>query len=154
MATGLCRMTNIVDFGINNADITFINLILLAQLTLFISQTSVGFIRSWILLHIGARVNISLISDFLLKMMKLPIRFFDTKMIGDILQRINDHYRIETFLTSNTLNTLFAMFSFIVFGAVLAIYNITIFFIFLIGSILYVVWILIFLNKRKGKKRK
>jgi ATP-binding cassette subfamily B protein len=140
---------SIVDFGINNADITFINLILLAQLTLFISQTSVGFIRSWILLHIGARVNISLISDFLLKMMKLPIRFFDTKMIGDILQRINDHYRIETFLTSNTLNTLFAMFSFIVFGAVLAIYNWTIFFIFLIGSILYIFWILIFLNKRK-----
>ena len=140
---------SIVDFGINNEDIAFINLILLAQLTLFISQTSVGFIRGWILLHIGARVNISLISDFLLKMMKLPIRFFDTKMIGDILQRINDHYRIETFLTSNTLNTVFAMFSFVIFGVVLAIYNVTILLIFLIGSILYVVWILIFLNRRK-----
>lgn len=140
---------SIVDFGITNEDIAFINLILLAQLTLFISQTSVGFIRGWILLHIGARVNISLISDFLLKMMKLPIRFFDTKMIGDILQRINDHYRIETFLTSNTLNTVFAMFSFLIFGIVLAIYNLTILFIFLTGSLLYVLWILIFLNRRK-----
>lgn len=140
---------SIVDFGINNEDISFINLILLAQLTLFISQTSVGFIRSWILLHIGARVNIALISDFLLKMMKLPVRFFETKMIGDILQRINDHYRIETFLTSTTLNTVFSLFSFLVFGIVLAIYDPLILLIFMLGSIVYLGWILIFLNKRK-----
>jgi ATP-binding cassette, subfamily B, bacterial len=140
---------SIVDFGINNEDIGFINLILAAQITLFISQTSVGFIRSWILLHIGTRVNISLISDFLLKMMRLPVRFFDTKMIGDLLQRINDHYRIETFLTSNTLNTLFSLFSFLIFGGILAIYNILIFIVFLTGSVLYVAWIFVFLNKRK-----
>ncbi len=140
---------SIVDFGINNEDISFINLILMAQLTLFISQTSVGFIRSWILLHVGARVNISLISDFLLKLMRLPLRFFDTKMIGDILQRIQDHYRIEQFLTSTTLNTAFSLFSFGVFGIVLFIYNKLIFLVFLIGSILYIAWILIFLNRRK-----
>ena len=140
---------SIVDFGINNDDIKFINLILIAQLTLFISQTSVGFIRSWILLHIGARVNISLISDFLLKLMRLPIRFFDTKMMGDLMQRINDHYRIETFLTSTSLNTAFSIFSLIIFGIVLLFYNTTIFFVFLVGSILYVAWILLFLNKRR-----
>jgi ATP-binding cassette subfamily B protein len=140
---------SIVDFGINNEDIDFIYLILLAQLTLFISQTSVGFIRSWILLHIGARVNISLISDFLLKLMRLPVRFFDTKMIGDLLQRINDHYRIETFLTSTTLNTAFSIFSFVVFGAVLLFYNTAIFGIFILGSFLYIGWILLFLKRRK-----
>ena len=140
---------SIVDFGINNEDINFIYLILLAQLTLFISQTSVGFIRSWILLHIGARVNISLISDFLLKLMRLPVRFFDTKMIGDLLQRINDHYRIENFLTSTTLNTAFSLFSFIIFGGVLLFYNTAIFVIFLLGSLLYISWILLFLKRRK-----
>jgi len=139
----------IVDFGINNEDINFVNLILVAQLTLFLSQTSVGFIRSWILLHIGARVNISLISDFLLKMMRLPIRFFDTKMIGDLLQRINDHYRIENFLSSTTLSTVFSLFSFVIFGIVLLIYDKFIFLVFLLGSLLYIGWVLIFLKRRK-----
>lgn len=139
----------VVDFGIYNRDISFITLILVAQLVLFISRSSVDFIRSWILLHISTRINISLISDFLIKLMKLPIGFFDTKMIGDIMQRIGDHRRIESFLTTSTLNILFSMINMLVFGVVLFIYNIQIFFIFFVGSILYVLWIYIFMKKRR-----
>lgn len=139
---------SIVDFGINNEDLQFINLILLAQLTLFVSQTSVGVIRSWILLHIGARANISLISDFLIKMMRLPMRYFDSKMIGDIMQRIADHNRIEIFLTNTTLNAVFAILSFIVFGIVLLIFNTTIFLIFLLGSAIYIGWLFLFMKRR------
>lgn len=140
---------SLVDFGINNQNIGFIYTILLAQLMLFISRTSVDLIRSWILLHIGTRINISIISDFLIKLMKLPISFFDTKMIGDILQRINDHRRIETFLTSTTLNILFSMINLIVFGFVIAIYSVEIFTIFIIGSIISVIWVIIFMKKRR-----
>jgi ATP-binding cassette subfamily B protein len=98
---------SIVDYGISNQNLSFVTLILVAQLILFTSQTIVEFIRSWILLHITARINISMISDFLIKLMKLPIRFFDIKMIGDIMQRINDNSRIQNFLTSSRINTLF-----------------------------------------------
>jgi ATP-binding cassette subfamily B protein len=140
---------SIVDFGINNRDIDFITLVLIAQLTLFVSRTSVEFIRSWILLHISTRINISLISDFLIKLMKLPIGFFDTKMIGDIMQRIGDHRRIESFLTTSTLNILFSMINLVIFGVVLAIYDVTIFMIFMIGSILYFLWIYLFMKKRR-----
>ncbi|MCI0471421.1 MAG: peptidase domain-containing ABC transporter [Candidatus Aminicenantes bacterium] len=139
----------IVDFGIYNQNIDFITLVLIAQLVLFISQASVDFIRSWILLHISTRINISLISDFLIKLMKLPIGFFDTKMIGDIMQRIGDHRRIESFLTTSTLNILFSMINLLIFGVVLFIYNITIFTVFFIGSFLYVVWIYLFMKKRR-----
>lgn len=138
----------IVDIGIEDQDIDFIWIILAGQLMLFLSQTSVQLIQGWILLHIGARVNVSLISDFLVKLMKLPIGFFDSKMIGDLLQRINDHRRIETFLTNSTLTIIFSIFNMLVFGVVLAIYNKTIFFIFLGASILYVLWIVIFLKRR------
>jgi ATP-binding cassette subfamily B protein len=140
---------SIVDKGINNQDINFVYLVLIAQLVLFVSQTSVEFIRSWILLHISTRINISLISDFLIKLMKLSIGFFDTKMIGDILQRIGDHSRIESFLTSSTLNILFSMLNLVIFGIVLAIYNLKIFFIFLIASIAYIVWVVVFMKKRR-----
>lgn len=140
---------SIVDVGINNQDINFVTLILIAQLVLFISRTSVEFIRGWILLHLGTRINISLISDFLIKLMKLPVSFFDTKMIGDLLQRIGDHKRIETFLTSSTLNILFSFVNLIIFALVLAYYNLQIFIIFLTGSGLYVFWILIFMKKRR-----
>ncbi|MCX6235776.1 MAG: peptidase domain-containing ABC transporter [Bacteroidetes bacterium] len=139
----------IVDIGINNQDLSFITLILIAQLVLFISQTSVEFIRGWILLHISTRVNISLVSDFLIKLMKLPIGFFDTKMVGDLMQRISDQKRIETFLTGSSLNIIFSTFSFIIFAFVLAIYSMKIFAIFLIGSILYVVWVYLFIKKRR-----
>ncbi len=139
----------VVDFGINNQDIGFITLILISQLALFAGRTSVEFIRSWILLHISTRVNISLISDFLIKMMKLPIGFFDTKMIGDILQRIGDHTRIENFLTTSTLNILFSLINLVIFGIVLFIYDMRIFWIFVIGSILYFAWIYLFMKKRR-----
>lgn len=140
---------SIVDFGINNRDIGFITLVLIAQLALFMGRTSVEFIRSWILLHISTRINISLISDFLIKLMKLPIGFFDTKMIGDIMQRIGDHRRIESFLTTSTLNILFSFINLIIFGIVLAIYDMRIFTIFFVGSILYIIWIYLFMKKRR-----
>jgi len=140
----------IVDKGISNQDIGFIYLVLIAQLVIFLSQTSVEFIRSWILLHISTRINISLISDFLIKLMKLPIGFFDTKTIGDIMQRIGDHRRIESFLTTSTLNILFSMINLIVFGIVLAIYSLKIFIIFICGSIIYIVWAYLFMKKRRA----
>jgi len=139
----------IVDTGIQNQDIGFIYLILLAQLLLFVGETSVTVLQSWILLHISTRVNVALLSDFLIKLMRLPIGFFDTKMIGDLLQRIADHRRVEQFLTTSSLTTLFSAFSLIIFGAVLWWYDGLIFLIFLLGSLLYVGWILFFLKKRR-----
>lgn len=139
----------IVDYGIGTNNLNFVTTILIAQLTLYAAQTSVDFLRSWILLHISTRINISIISDFLIKLMKLPIGFFDTKMIGDLLQRIGDHHRIESFLTSSTLNTIFSFISLIVFICVLAFYNLKILMIFLIASAIYVMWIILFLKKRK-----
>lgn len=140
---------SIVDYGISNQNLSFVTLILVAQLILFTSQTVVDFIRSWILLHVTARVNIALISDFLIKLMKLPIRFFDIKMIGDIMQRIKDNARIQNFLTANTLNTLFSFVNLVIFSAVLAVYNLKILAIFFVASILYVLWVVVFLRKRK-----
>jgi ATP-binding cassette subfamily B protein len=139
----------IVDFGINNQNPGFVKLVLAGQLMLFFSRTAVDFIRSWILLHIGTRINISIISDFLIKLMKLPISFFDSKRIGDLLQRINDHYRIESFLTSSTLSILFSMVNLLVFGVVLVMFNFKIFAVFFAGSLLYTIWIITFLKKRK-----
>lgn len=140
---------SIVDYGINNRDIDFIYLILAGQLMLFFSQTIVNFIRSWIMLHIGARINISLISDFLLKLMKLPISYFDTKMTGDIMQRINDHHRIEQFLTGSSLNIVFSMFNLVLFSGVLYFYSPKIFLMFIVGAVLYILWVILFLKKRK-----
>ncbi|MCK8481930.1 peptidase domain-containing ABC transporter [Psychroserpens algicola] len=139
---------SIVDVGIKNQDIHFIYLILIAQLGLFIGRTSIEVIRSWILLHLSTRINISLVSDFFIKLMNLPIAYFDTRMTGDILQRINDHKRIERILTTSSLSVLFSMVNLIVFSVVLAYYNLILFGIFLIGSILYFLWIFIFLKKR------
>lgn len=140
---------SIVDIGIQNSNISFIHLILIAQLVLFLSQTAVSFIQRWILLHISTRINVSLISDFLMKLMKLPIGFFDSKNIGDLMQRIGDHRRVEAFLTGSTLNVLFSFVSLVVFSIVLAVYNHLIFLIFFIGAIGYIFWILLFLKARK-----
>ena len=140
---------SVVDIGIQNQDINFVYLILIAQLFLFIGQTSIELIRSWILLHLSTRINISLISDFFIKLMSLPIAFFDVKMTGDIMQRINDHQRIENLLTSTSLNTLFSMFNLVIFGGVLAWYDWKIFGIFMTGSVLYFVWVTLFLKRRK-----
>lgn len=140
---------SIVDIGIQNQDINFVYLILIAQVFLFIGQTSIELIRSWILLHLSTRINISLISDFFIKLMNLPIAFFDVKMTGDIMQRINDHQRIENLLTSTSLNTLFSLFSLLIFGGVLAYYDLQIFLIFIVGSVLYFVWVTLFLKRRR-----
>ena len=139
----------IVDNGIANKDIAFVWLVLLAQLMLLLGRASIDFIRRRILLHISTRINVSLISDFFIKLMKLPMSFFDVKLLGDLLQRIEDHRRVERFLTAQSLNLLFSVFSFLVFGIVLLIYSLKIFLVFLIGSVIYGIWILFFLKKRR-----
>lgn len=139
----------IVDTGIGGKDIGFIWLVLLAQLMLLFSSTAISFIRSKLLLHISTRINISLISDFFIKLMKLPMKFFDTKLLGDLLQRIEDHRRVEQFLTSSSLTLFFSFFTFIIFGVVLAYYNLLIFGVFLIGTALYAGWIILFLKRRR-----
>jgi ATP-binding cassette subfamily B protein len=139
----------VIDIGINNQDLGFIYLVFIAQLFLIGGRTSIEFIRSWILLHISTRINISLISDYLIKLMRLPARYFDSKLTGDILQRIGDHSRIETFLTQSTLGIVFSIFNLLIFSIVLAIYNLEILGIFLFGSLLYIGWIILFLKKRR-----
>jgi ATP-binding cassette subfamily B protein len=139
----------IVDVGIKHQNLNFIYLILIGQLMLTVSRTAVDFIRRWILLHISMRINISLVSDFFIKLLKLPMSFFDTKLMGDLLQRMSDHKRVEKFLTTQTLSVMFSLLSFIVFGFVLLCYNLLIFCIFLAGSISYSIWITLFLKRRK-----
>ena len=139
---------SIIDIGLNNNDISFIYLILIAQLALLTGRMSVEFIRGWLLLYIGARVNVAIISGFLQKLMALPVAFFDTKLTGDILQRIEDNTRIEDFLTSASLSILFSFFNLVIFGIVLAIFSLKILATFLIGSALYIVWVSLFMKSR------
>lgn len=139
---------SVVDFGINNQNLGFIYLVLIAQLMLSFSSSAVEFIRGWILLHLGTRINIALISDFLIKLMKMPINYFDSKMTGDILQRINDHKRIQDFLTGSSLSVIFSVFNIIIFGIVLLVYSGMIFLIFMGGSALYVAYVWLFMKKR------
>lgn len=141
---------SIVDVGINTQNLSFLYIILIAQLALFAGRLMVEFIRSWILYHISSRINISILTDFLIKLMKLPLSFFDSKKTGDILQRMNDHSRIQNFLTGTSLNTLFSLFSLLVFSVVLAQYNLAIFSVYMLASCLYIAWILIFLKQRKA----
>jgi ATP-binding cassette subfamily B protein len=140
---------SIVDVGISNRNIGFINLILLAQLMLFTGRSLGDFIRSWVLLHMGSRINISMVSDFLAKLTRLPISFFDGKMTGDLIQRVNDHQRVQSFLTSSITTTLFSVFNLFVFASILLWYNVSIFLVFIIGSTCYVLWVVIFLKKRR-----
>lgn len=140
---------SIVDIGIGTRDIGFIWLILIAQLMLALSAASVDFIRGWILLHLGTRINISLISDFLSKLMRLPVGFFDSRIIGDLLQRIGDHRRIQNFLTGQSLTVLFSAVNILIFGAVLLYYNLLIFVVFISASALYIAWVLLFMKKRR-----
>jgi ATP-binding cassette, subfamily B, bacterial len=139
---------SIVDVGIQNQNIHFVYLILIAQLFLFFGKTALELIRSWIVLHLSTRINISLISDFFIKLMNLPISFFDVRMTGDIMQRINDHHRIERILTTSSLSVLFSMLNVVVMGCVLAYYNLKIFAVFFLGSVLYFGWVVLFLKKR------
>ena len=140
---------SIVDIGINTRNLNFIYIILLAQTMLFLGRMSVDFIRSWILLHISTRINISILTDFLIKLMKLPMSFFDTKMTGDIMQRMSDQGRIQGFLTGSTLSIIFSLFNLVIFAGVLAYYNVNIFFIFLVSSALYSLWVIAFLKRRR-----
>lgn len=140
---------SLVDTGIRDSNINFITLILVAQLVIFVARLSVDFIRSWILLHVNSRINIALISDFLAKLMRLPLQFFDTKMVGDIIQRIGDHNRIKAFMTGSSISTLFSFVNFIVFGFVLGYYNMTILGLFVLGNGLYVAWVLAFMKYRR-----
>jgi ATP-binding cassette subfamily B protein len=139
----------IVDRGIQNQDLGFIYLILLAQLMLFVGQITVSIIQNWLLLHLGTRISVSLITDFLSRLMRLPIGFFDTKVVGDLLQRIADQKRIESFLTNTTLQFIFSVFTLLVLSIVLLVYDWRIFGIFLVASLLYLGWILLFLRKRR-----
>jgi ATP-binding cassette subfamily B protein len=139
----------VVDQGIGNNNLSFITLILIAQLVLAITQMAISFIQNWITLHMNTRISISLISDFLTKLMKLPLRFFDAKHIGDIMQRIGDHSRIQSFMTGTTLSTLFSFFNFFVFAFILAYYNLPILGVFVLGNALYIAWILFFMRYRR-----
>ena len=140
---------SVVDVGIKNQDIGFVYLVLIAQLMLFFGRTALDIIRSWISLHLSTRINIALISDFFIKLMKLPIGYFDSKMTGDLLQRISDHKRIENLITTSSLNTLFSLVNLVIFSVVLLYYSVPIFSIHLVGSIGYFAWVLFFFKRRK-----
>jgi ATP-binding cassette, subfamily B, bacterial len=140
---------SIMDVGIKNQDIGFIYLVLFAQLMLFAGRTTIDLIRSWILMHISKRINISLLADYFMKLMRLPIAQFDSKMIGDFLQRIGDHEKIERLMTSTSLNTIFSLFTFLIFGSVLGYYSLSILSIFAVFSLLYIGWSILFLKRRR-----
>ncbi len=140
---------SIVDYGIGNSDLAFIAMVLVAQMLLTFGQTANGFIRNWLMLHVTTRISISLISDFLIKLMKLPISFFDVKLIGDVMQRIGDHNRIQSFLTGSLINIVFAVVTLVVYTVIMAGYHMGILLIFFAGSILYIGWVMLFLKKRR-----
>ena len=140
---------SVVDKGIGTGSLSLIVVLLIAQLTLTLGGLANNLIRSWLMLHTTSRVSISLISDFLCKLMRLPIAFFDSKMVGDIMQRIGDYNRIQTFLTGSLLSMVIAVVSFVVYGLIMAGYNATIFIVFLIGASLYVFWVLLFMKRRR-----
>ncbi|MEL7585428.1 MAG: peptidase domain-containing ABC transporter [Prolixibacteraceae bacterium] len=139
----------IVDYGINNNDLNFILMVLVAQVMLSVGTMANDMIRSWIMLHVTTRISISLISDFLIKLMKLPVSFFDVKLIGDIMQRIGDHSRIQSFLTGSLINILFAVFTLMIYSFIMATYHLGILGIFFVGSVFYVGWVIIFLRRRR-----
>lgn len=140
---------SIVDVGIGNSDLAFVVMVLVAQLLLTLGQTANGMIRSWIMLHVTTRVSISLISDFLIKLMKLPMSFFDIKMIGDIMQRIGDHGRIQSFLTKSLIDIIFAVITLVIYTFIMASYHVGILAVFFLGSTFYVGWVMLFLKKRR-----
>jgi ATP-binding cassette, subfamily B, bacterial len=140
---------SVIDTGVNTSNLPFVYVVLFAQLALFVGRLGVDFIKGWILYHISSRINISILTDFLIKLMKLPVSYFDSKKTGDIMQRMNDHSRIQNFLTGTSLSTLFSLFNLVIFSVVLAMYNTGIFAVFASASFLYILWIFIFLKKRK-----
>jgi ATP-binding cassette subfamily B protein len=139
----------VIDVGIKTSDVNFINMVLIGNVAILLSVMIFNVLRDWILMHITSRVNIALISDYLIKLMKLPVTFFENKLLGDILQRAQDHERIRNFVMNNSLALIFSTLTFVIFAVILLIYNAIIFYIFLAGSILYVGWVLLFLSIRK-----
>ena len=139
----------VIDVGIKTSDMNFINMVLVGNISILLSVMVFNVLRDWILMHITSRVNIALISDYLIKLMKLPVTFFENKLLGDILQRAQDHERIRNFIMNNSLALVFSAFTFVLFAIILLVYNAVIFYIFLAGSILYVIWVLLFLGIRK-----
>lgn len=140
----------VVDHGITNQDLDFVWVVLIAQLALFVSRTAVEFVRNRILFHVATRIYVTIISDFLMKLLRLPVSFFDTRTVGDIMQRVQDHTRIQSFLTTTTLNVVFSLLTLTVFGIVLALYSPLIFAVFAAGSVLHVLYVLIFLRRRQA----
>jgi ATP-binding cassette subfamily B protein len=139
---------SLIDVGVQNQNLSFVTLILIAQLVLFVSQTFVQFIQSWIILQIGKRINVSLISDFLIRLMRLPLGYFDSKNVGDLIQRIQDNNRVESFLTGSVLSIFFSFLSVVVFSGILLMYDVLIFGVFLFFTTLYIVWVMIFMKRR------
>lgn len=140
---------SVVDVGIGNSNLNFVVMLLIAQIVLMIGETANSFVRSWLMLHVTSRVSISLISGFLFKLMQLPISFFDTKMTGDIMQRMGDYSRIQSFLTGSLLSMTIAAISFLVYGVIMTGYSVLILGIFIVGSFLYIIWVLLFMRRRK-----
>lgn len=140
---------SVIDVGIRTHDNSFIDLVLIANVVIAISITFSNAVRDWILMHVTSRINIALISDYLIKLMRLPVTFFENKMVGDILQRANDLERIRSFIMNNSINMAFSMLTFVIFSVILLIFNTGIFVIFLVGSLAYVIWVLAFLKIRK-----
>jgi len=139
----------VIDVGIKTSDVNFINMVLFGNIAILLSVMIFNVLRDWILMHITSRVNIALISDYLIKLMKLPVTFFENKLLGDILQRAQDHERIRSFIMNNSLALIFSALTFVLFAVILLVYNAIIFYIFLAGSVLYVIWVLLFLSIRK-----
>ena len=140
---------SMVDTGISGQNIQYITLILAAQLMLVFSRTIIEFIRSRLLLNVSVNLNFSLFSDFWIKLTRLPISHFDTYHTGDILQRLGDSKKIESFLTGNALYTFFSLFNFAIFAVVLLMYNSMLFIVFAGGSLAYFLWIRLFLGIRR-----
>ncbi len=139
----------LIDKGVSGKNMSYIRLILLAQLGLFLGSITIEIIRNWIMLYLGTKLSVTIISEFLAKMLQLPIKFFDSKMMGDFNQRIQDNGRIENFLTSQTLLTVFSFFTFIVFFGVLCYYDYKILLVYMTLSGISIYWSFTFLKKRK-----
>ena len=140
---------SVIDEGISMGNLNFVIVLLVAQVAMVFGQMANNFVRSWLMLYVTSCLSISLISDFLAKLMRLPIAFFDTKMIGDIMQRIGDHNRIQTFLTESFLSIVISVVTFILYGLIMAGYNLSIMFVFMVGSIVYILWVMLFMKYRK-----
>lgn len=140
---------SVVDIGILGRNINFIYLVLIAQMMLTVGSTITSFIQSWISLHLSIRISLSFIIGYLKKLMSMPYTFFELKTVGDITQRIGDNSRIEAFLNTTLFSVVVAIFNFIIYTSILAYYNYKLLLIFLLGNTLYIIWVLLFLKKRK-----